>query len=68
MTAGAARGLLWSSADTKAMFHATYAVLRDTRRRPGELVGARIAGLEDDLAAARTSLRRMIRSENLPAP
>jgi D-alanyl-D-alanine dipeptidase len=29
---------------------------------------ARIVGLEDELAAARTSLRRMIRAENLPAP
>lgn len=28
---------------------------------------ARIVGLEDELAAARTSLRRMIRAENLPA-
>jgi predicted nuclease with TOPRIM domain len=28
----------------------------------------RITGLEDDLAAARTSLRRMIRTENLPSP
>jgi len=29
---------------------------------------ARIVGLEDDLAAARTSLRRMIRAENQPTP
>jgi len=29
---------------------------------------ARVTELEDGLAAARTSLRRMIRSENLPAP
>jgi chromosome segregation ATPase len=29
---------------------------------------ARVTELEDDLTAARTSLRRMIRSENLPAP
>lgn len=29
---------------------------------------ARVTELEDDLTAARTSLRRMIRAENLPAP
>jgi hypothetical protein len=31
-------GLLWSRADTKAMFQTAYVVLRDTGRRPGELV------------------------------
>jgi len=30
-------------------------------------LGARVAELEDDLAAARTSLRRMMRAENRPA-
>ena len=33
-------------------------------RRDNDLLTARIAELEDDLAAARTSLRRMIRNEN----
>ncbi len=36
-------------------------------RSEGTVMVARIAELEDDLAAARTSLRRMVRAENLPA-
>jgi hypothetical protein len=39
----------------------------DTHRRDNETLRARITELEDDLAAARTSLRRMIRAENRPA-
>jgi integrase len=31
-------GLLWSRADAKALFQTAYVVLRDTGRRPGELV------------------------------
>jgi len=35
-------------------------------RSSNELLTSRVAELEDDLAAARTSLRRMIRAENRP--
>jgi hypothetical protein len=38
----------------------------DQLRGSNDLLTARIAELEDDLAAARTSLRRMIRAENRP--
>jgi D-alanyl-D-alanine dipeptidase len=38
------------------------------QRSDNAALKARITELEDDLAAARTSLRRMIRAENLPAP
>jgi BMFP domain-containing protein YqiC len=37
------------------------------RRAENHVLKARVVELEDDLAAARTSLRRMIRAENLPA-
>jgi chromosome segregation ATPase len=44
-------------------------VLADAARQGSEnhVLQARVVELEDDLAAARTSLRRMIRTGNLPA-
>ncbi len=45
---GRTYGTLWSRADTKAMFEAAYVVLRDTGRRPGEVVSLGVDCLEVD--------------------
>jgi len=42
------------------------AVTAAQQRANNDTLRARVTELEDDLAAARTSLRRMIRTENLP--
>jgi len=39
-------GRIWSATDTTAMFAAAYQVLRDTGRRPGEVVSLRLDCLE----------------------
>ncbi|MGH7751063.1 MAG: tyrosine-type recombinase/integrase, partial [Candidatus Dormibacteria bacterium] len=41
-------GRIWSAVDTNAMFAAAYQVLRDTGRRPGEVVSLRLDCLECD--------------------
>jgi hypothetical protein len=47
--------------------HNTELAAAAARQQAGnEILRARVTELEDDLAAARTSLRRMIRAENLP--
>ncbi len=45
---GRTYGTLWSRADAKALFQAAYVVLRDTGRRPGELVSLGVDCLEVD--------------------
>jgi cell division protein FtsB len=44
------------------------AATADQLRTDNHALHKRVAELEDDLAAARTSLRRMIRAENTPSP
>ncbi len=41
-------GRVWSATDTKAMFAAAYVVLRDTGRRPGEVVSLALDCVETD--------------------
>lgn len=41
-------GRVWSAADTAAMFRAAYEILRDTGRRPGEVVSLAAGCLEAD--------------------
>jgi integrase len=41
-------GRLWSSSDTQALFQAAYVVLRDTGRRPGEVVALSVDCVEVD--------------------
>ena len=41
-------GRVWSATDTKAMFGAAYVVLRDTGRRPGEVVSLALDCVETD--------------------
>lgn len=55
-------------ARVEELTHATEELssVAENYRRDNETLHARVAELEDDLAAARTSLRRMIRAENLP--
>lgn len=45
---GRTYGTLWSRADAMALFQAAYVVLRDTGRRPGELVSLGVDCLEVD--------------------
>lgn len=55
-------------ARVEELTHATeeLSAAAENYRRNNDTLHARVAELEDDLAAARTSLRRMIRTENLP--
>lgn len=48
LEAGQTYGRRWSHADTAAMFSAAYQVLRDTGRRPGEVVSLSLDCLEFD--------------------
>jgi phage regulator Rha-like protein len=50
------------------LIHATeeLSAAAENYRQDNETLHTRVAELEDDLAAARTSLRHMIRTENLP--
>ncbi len=41
-------GRVWSASDTNAMFQAAYVVLRDTGRRPGEVVSLALDCVETD--------------------
>ncbi|MGH9154950.1 MAG: tyrosine-type recombinase/integrase [Acidimicrobiales bacterium] len=41
-------GGIWSAQDTNAMFAAAYQILRDTGRRPGEVVSLRVGCVERD--------------------
>ncbi|MDE3206345.1 MAG: site-specific integrase [Acidobacteriota bacterium] len=45
---GRTYGMLWSRTDTAVMFRAAYIILRDTGRRPGELVSLAAECLEVD--------------------
>jgi len=48
LEAGRTYGHIWSIADTTTMFRTAYQVLRDTGRRPGEVVSLRVDCLEAD--------------------
>lgn len=48
LEAGHTYGRVWSGADTAALFRSAYQVLRDTGRRPGEVVSLSLDCLEHD--------------------
>lgn len=61
-----AKAELVTRVDELTRTNAVLAAAAVQHRSDNQALHARITDLEDDLAAARTSLRRMIRTENLP--
>jgi Family of unknown function (DUF6262) len=63
-----AKADLLTRLDELSTANTALAATADQLRTDNQALHTRVAELEDDLAAARTSLRRMIRAENTPSP
>lgn len=61
-----AKADLLARVDELTLHNTELAATATRHQADNETLRARVTELEDDLAAARTSLRRMIRAENLP--